>query len=144
MHFDPDGPAMKQGTRRPSWVRGQVLVEFALLLPIMLLLVLGIIEFGRAFMVRQVLTNTAREGARVGVIPGSTVGEVQTAMTNYLADAGLDGATTMAVNGVGEGATAGTQTQVTLRYNYQVFTGSFIPGWTGVIPLTHRTTMRHE
>lgn len=42
---------------------GQALVEFALALPLVLLLVLGVLEFGRAFQTKIVLTNAAREGA---------------------------------------------------------------------------------
>jgi Flp pilus assembly protein TadG len=44
--------------------RGAAAVEFALILPILLLLVLGLVEFGRAFNVQISLTNAAREGAR--------------------------------------------------------------------------------
>jgi Flp pilus assembly protein TadG len=39
-------------------------VEFALVLPLLMLLLLGMFEFGRVIMVQQVLTNAAREGAR--------------------------------------------------------------------------------
>lgn len=42
--------------------KGQALVEFALALPLVLLLVLGVLEFGRAFQTKIVLTNAAREG----------------------------------------------------------------------------------
>ena len=43
--------------------KGQALVEFALALPLVLILVLGVLEFGRAFQTKIVLTNAAREGA---------------------------------------------------------------------------------
>jgi len=48
--------------------RGQGLVEFALILPILLLIVLGLIEFGRAFFIYTVVSNAAREGARYGIV----------------------------------------------------------------------------
>ena len=48
--------------------RGQALVEFALVVPILLLLVLGIIDFGRAWNLHQTITDAAREGARQAVI----------------------------------------------------------------------------
>ena len=47
---------------------GQSLAEFAILLPILMGVVIGIFEFGRAWNVDQVLTNAAREGARAGTI----------------------------------------------------------------------------
>jgi Flp pilus assembly protein TadG len=48
--------------------RGAVAVEFALLAPILIMLLLGIMEFGRAYNTQMVLTNAAREGARVMAI----------------------------------------------------------------------------
>ncbi|MCT1433984.1 pilus assembly protein, partial [Dietzia maris] len=49
----------------PSRDRGAAAVEFALVLPILLLLVLGILEFGRAYHVQTILSNAARDGVRV-------------------------------------------------------------------------------
>lgn len=51
---------------------GQALVEFALLLPILLLLVLGVIEFGRIFLLYTEASNAAREAARYGVAAGDS------------------------------------------------------------------------
>lgn len=48
--------------------RGAAAVEFALLLPVLVLLVLGIAEFGRAYNAQITLTNAAREGVRVMAI----------------------------------------------------------------------------
>ena len=50
--------------------QGAQLVEFALVLPLLLLVVLGIAEFGFIFMRWRVVTNAAREGARIAVLPG--------------------------------------------------------------------------
>jgi Flp pilus assembly protein TadG len=44
--------------------RGQALIEFALILPVILLLVVGMLEFARAWNLHQVMTDAAREGAR--------------------------------------------------------------------------------
>ena len=60
--------------------RGAVTVEMALVLPIFTMLVFGIIEFGRGFMIMQLVTNAAREGCRRGIIDGST----NTDVTNYI------------------------------------------------------------
>lgn len=56
----------------------------ALVLPVFLLIVLGIVEFGRAMMVGQLLTNGARHGARKAIIEGSTNTSVQTEITDFL------------------------------------------------------------
>jgi hypothetical protein len=47
---------------------GVALVEFAMVLPLLLVLVFGIIDFGRAFQTWITLTNAAREGARLGTV----------------------------------------------------------------------------
>ena len=48
--------------------KGQNLVEFALVVPLLLLLVIGIAEFGRAWMTRNILTGAAREAVRVAAV----------------------------------------------------------------------------
>ena len=47
---------------------GVVALEFAILFPLFLLVVAGIVEFGHLFYVRHTLTNASREGARAGVV----------------------------------------------------------------------------
>lgn len=64
--------------------RGAALVETALVLPIVLLVAVGIFEFGRAYQTWQVLTNAAREGARVAVLPGANVDTVTARARSYL------------------------------------------------------------
>ena len=51
---------------------GQSIIEFAVLLPILLLVIFGITEFGRAILVKNVLHTAAREGARLAVVSDST------------------------------------------------------------------------
>ena len=54
--------------RRKNGEKGQALVEFTLLLPIFLLLLFAIIDFGMGFYSWITITNAAREGARLGVV----------------------------------------------------------------------------
>jgi Flp pilus assembly protein TadG len=51
-------------SRRPRWDRGAAAVEFALVVPVLLLLVLGIAEFGRAYNIQTTVSGAAREGVR--------------------------------------------------------------------------------
>lgn len=69
---------------RVSSERGQALLETAFVLPIILLVSIGIFEFGRAYQTVQVITNAAREGARVSVLPNATKEDVQSRVTAYL------------------------------------------------------------
>lgn len=55
-------------TAKKRDTRGQALVEMALLLPLLLLLVIGILEFGRAWYYKQQVNNAAREAARILVV----------------------------------------------------------------------------
>ena len=64
--------------------RGAAMVEMALVLPVFLMLIMGIIEFGRAMMVSNLVTNAAREGARMAVLDGSTNTDVQNAVRTFL------------------------------------------------------------
>jgi hypothetical protein len=72
--------------------RGAAVVEFAIVAPVFFLLVFGMIEYGRMVMVQQILTNASREGARQAVLDGATASNVETAVTNYLANASITGA----------------------------------------------------
>ena len=64
--------------------RGVAAVELAVVLPLFLMLVFGIVEFGRAFMVGQLLTTGAREGARLAVMGGSTNAEVTQVVKEFV------------------------------------------------------------
>jgi Flp pilus assembly protein TadG len=63
----------KQSSKR----RGAAAVEMAFVFPLFMLLVLGIVEFGRYMMVGQLLTNASREGARMAVSGNFTEAEIQ-------------------------------------------------------------------
>ena len=69
-----NGDVMAQVKLSRRWrsEEGAELVEFALVLPMLLFVVLGIAEFGFIFQRYEVLTNAAREGARLAVLPGYT------------------------------------------------------------------------
>jgi hypothetical protein len=68
---------------------GQSLVEAALIIPVLLLIAVGIFEFGRAYQTWQILTNAAREGARVAVVPSPPPGAVEARVREYMRDGQL-------------------------------------------------------
>jgi len=68
--------------------KGIALVEMGLLLPLLLIITFGIIEFSIALWDQAVVTNASREGARAGIVwadPRPTDGEIQTVVANYCA-----------------------------------------------------------
>jgi Flp pilus assembly protein TadG len=68
---------------------GAALIESAVTIPIILLISVAIFDFGRAYQSWQVLTNAAREGARVSIILGKTDDDVRNAVNNYITAGGL-------------------------------------------------------
>jgi hypothetical protein len=76
--------------RFPDCESGTVLIEAAITLPLLLLVVLGIVDFGRLFQRYEVVTNAAREGARVAVLPGYDAADVVERSLQYLDAGGLD------------------------------------------------------
>jgi Flp pilus assembly protein TadG len=64
--------------------RGAALLETALTLPLVLLVAVGIFEFGRAYQTWQVLTNASREAARVAVLPGANLGTITARARAYM------------------------------------------------------------
>jgi Flp pilus assembly protein TadG len=107
--------------------RGAAAVEFALVAPVFFLMVFGMIEFGRAIMVQQVLTNGAREGARVAVLDSQTptASEVTTIVNTYLQNGGLSGATVTITPS--EPTTAGYGEPVTVSVSVPFASVSWLP-----------------
>jgi Flp pilus assembly protein TadG len=71
----------------PARVRseaGAELVEFALVLPMLLLVFAGIVDFGLLLQRQQVVTNAAREGARLAILPGYTLADVRARVTQFV------------------------------------------------------------
>ena len=69
--------------------RGNALIETAITIPIVLLIAVGIFEFGRAYQTQQVLTNAAREGARQAILEGVSDAQVTTTVRKYMSGGGL-------------------------------------------------------
>ncbi len=78
-----------QEKQTDNLVRGAAAVELAVVLPLLLTLVFGIIEFGWVFMVRGTLTNSSREGARVAVLQGSTEQDIRDRVAASMNPTGL-------------------------------------------------------
>jgi len=103
--------------------RGAALLEMALALPMMLLIAAGIFEFGRAYQTWQIITNAAREGARIAVLPGTTDSMVTTRVKTYMSDGQLSdsAAATVAIQRdatIAMGAGTATASKITISYPF--------------------------
>jgi len=136
--------------------RGQALLETALVLPVVLLISVGIFEFGRAYQLVQVLTNAAREGARIAVMYGTNEADIRARVTAYL-DAGqvpTNGGMTIDVNQsativVGTGTASASVVTVNYPYTFMVLNpvaNLVVHGTTtgGPITLSASAEMRNE
>ena len=104
------------------------MVEFAFILPLLLLLTFGIIEFGFYVYNQQIITNAAREAARVGIVAtqprvpdvgtGSIESVAQNYCSNYLVSFGTSSPPTTSVSGYAPNAAPFSDLSVTVRYQY--------------------------
>jgi len=134
--------------------RGQAAVEFALIVPVFLVFLFSITEFGRAYVNVHVLHDGAREGARIGTLPDSTEADVQEAVDLFLNNAGLGGlwstdvtvSDNQGVERAGGLADAqnGDRVEVTVNYDYEVLSGTLLPWFQGTVVLHGRSVFRHE
>jgi Flp pilus assembly protein TadG len=127
---------------------GQAIVEFALVAPLLLMLVIGMFEFGRAWNVYQVITEAARAGARAAVVADASVTQdsVVATISHTLRRAGLN-TQNANVSLTGWRAGTGTPASVSIQFAYQfLFLRPFM-GWTSedaAITLSTAFTMRNE
>ena len=141
--------------RRLRSERGAELIELALVLPILMLVFAGIVDFALMFQRFLTISNAAREGARIAVLPGYTQTDVQNRVTQYVREGIGDNTasptavlTTVSIDPPGPTpAFPAAQVTVTMTHNY-LFLGpvaGLIGGgsWSS-ITLAARSTMRIE
>ena len=123
------------------------MVEAALTLSIALLLILGMMEVGRAFMTYNLLSEAVREGARVAAITPGAGPEVTTAVQNrvnsVLQDGGVTGAIiTLSFDPPGD-PERGTSMTLKTQVNFEPV-AALVFGSTATIPLVTEVIARHE
>ena len=141
---------------RRTWrsEQGAELLEFAIALPLLLLVVAGIVDFAFLFQRYEVVTNAAREGARVGLLPDFDETDIQNRVNSYLAASGLTAVApapdvTYGSIEVSAGGPTIDVVRVQVQYPHQfLFLGPMAAlaggGGHGDIMLTAASTMRRE
>lgn len=133
--------------------RGAQLVEFALTLPLLLLVLAGVADFGLLFHSAEITTNAAREAARIVSLPGVGADApvvAQARVDGYLAAAGLTGAHSTAVVDqpiVLAGGLTATGRRVTVSYTYSYLllgpvVGLVGGGWNDTVTVQSSVLMR--
>jgi Flp pilus assembly protein TadG len=115
--------------RRWASERGAEVIEFALVLPLLLLIIFGLVDFGFLFQRYLVLTNAAMEGARVAVLPGYGQADAITRATSYAANSGIPNTSSSCTP---EFCVTATPTTVP-----GAITGSTFPAWVVTVSFRH-------
>jgi len=121
---------------------GQSTVEFAMVLPILLLLLMGIIEFGRIISSYMIINNLAREGARFAAV-GKTDSQITTLLLNEHATLDVD-KLEVQFSPVYSARVKGEPLKVTVNYTVDLITPlipEFLPN---PLPISSECTMRLE
>ncbi len=123
---------------------GEALVEMALVLPMLIVLSMGMLDFGRAFHAKSLLDQAAREGARMAVIPPTDVAAVQNRVDTVLRSGGITTAAAATVSPAG----ADKMVTVSVTYSFQFVTPGVFQlvgaGFGNTILMTGRSSMRLE
>lgn len=131
--------------------KGASAVEFALVLPLLLILLFGTIEFGLLMYDKAVLTNACREGARFGIIsasPRMTSAQITTVINNYCGTNLITfgaAATAPVVSVSSTGQNFGDDLTVTANYQYSfLFMDNVINALIGGTNLSAQAIMKYE
>ena len=139
--------------------RGQALAEFAMVLPLILLFIAAVLEFGRAWNIKQAVTDAAREGARYTVVmdPGTSVADVKDKIKKRLALASIvtsnitisspDPACAVLADCFHKDLGYGREMTVTVSTQYRMGLVHVLMKWAGLpttVTIGTDATMRHE
>lgn len=130
--------------------KGVAAVEFAIVLPILLLVIFATVELGVALYDKAVITNASREGARAGIVlksPKPSATDIQNVVLNYTSSHLLTFGTqnTPTITSTGDGGTFGNPLSVTVSYTYAgLGLGKTLSVLTGPITLSATTVMNNE
>lgn len=122
--------------------KGQALVEMALVLPILILILMGIIEFGRVLNAYLIITNASREGARYAAIH-NTDAQIQTTVSNLTTTLNQSDIS-VTISPSYAYRTSGTAVTVTVGYSVDIITPIMSAVIPNPYPLSAQTTMRVE
>jgi Flp pilus assembly protein TadG len=137
--------------QRGHWERGAVAVEFALILPVLLLILIGTIQFGIVYSQYQVMEGAAREGARCAAVQAAGFADCDpVARVDAALPAGYTrtGPVTVSVEGGGStctDATVGRNVTVSWRQKFSLgLLGNLVPGLPDTVTRTVKGTFRCE
>ena len=114
--------SVRRSKRRWRREEGANIIEFALVFPLLMMTILGIVDFAFVLHHTEVLTNAAREGARVATLPGYGVPDVQNRVNEYTQMGGIPGTptTTVTATTIPTATATWPATTVTVDYTHDL------------------------
>jgi hypothetical protein len=155
--FDIAGESIMFGiANKKKNQEGAAAIEFAIVLPLLVLLLLGVIEFSVLFYDKAMITNASREGARLGIVydydsinntnhppDGEIITRIETYCMNYLISFGSTNDMSTEISRTGD--SSGDILTVTVQYDYEFLVlPNFVSEMAGGITLEAETVMRME
>ncbi len=142
---------MKKMIKRLRCQKGVAAIEFAIVLPLLMMIIFGIIEFGLLLYDKQVITNASREGARIGISDVVVSdADIEAVVANYVANNLITfGTPTPPVTTIEPanrtGMVFGEDVTVTVTYNYDfLMLPNFVADFAGVQTLATTTVMKMQ
>jgi len=133
---------MKQIIRRKHARRASAVVEAAVMAPLVVTAMFGMIEVGYSFMIRQTVTLAAREGCRAAALPGGTMVQVNAAVDEAMEGPGLTGYTVTSNLPDIDATETDVWVKVSIPFDRASFTGNLLGG--GSFEIASETHMRRE
>lgn len=120
--------------------KGNSIIEFALVLPLLLLILFGITEFGRAILVTNILHTASREGARIAAVsPIDDSLSVQSRVQEVLATSNITPKDIII-----EYTAATKSIKVSVKADFEVLSLGILGSFAGIIELQGTTVMKYE
>jgi len=134
-------PIMRFEPKHIGNTRGNAIVEFALVLPILLLVLFGITEFGRMILTTNILNTASREGARLAAVsPAGETAAIEARVNEVLAAAKVHPKAVTV-----EYLLAANSVRVTVTADFDILSRSVLPSsLRGTIELRGQTVFRYE
>ncbi len=144
---------MKKMIKRLRCQKGVAAIEFAIVLPLLMMIIFGIIEFGLLMYDKQVITNASREGARIGISDGVVSdAEIKDVVANYVANNLITFGSSISPDTTIDPDEAtrsvmdfGADVTVTVTYDYDfLMLPNFVADFAGVQTLATTTVMKMQ
>jgi len=128
-------------SRQKKHRQGLAAVELAMLLPIFMMLLVGVMDMGRLYWTQSVVRDASLEGARTAILHESTISQIETVVIEELVSGGVDQTSSIVISD--RQAEQPVEVKVSVPFEFYVIDG-LIPSLAGSTDISAAATMTHE